>query len=187
MLECGDLRKGLKLDMDGTPCIITHLEFAKPGKGTGLYKCKLKNMLTGAQFDKTFRSGTKFEKADMEEIEMEYLYNDGDNFCFMNNTTYEQDFLNAELIGEAKNLLKENTKCNILLFSGKPIGISLPNFVELEIEQTEQWVKGDTASGGSKPATLDTGCVINVPTFINIGDMVKIDTRTGNYVERVKK
>ncbi len=186
MLDCGQLRKGIKISIDGEPCVITQFEFLKPGKGTGLYKCKLKNMITGSQFDKTFRSGAKIEKADLEEIEMEYLYNDGANFCFMNTSNYEQTFLTADQVGEANNFLKENTKCNIMLFTGNPIGISLPNFVELKIENTEPWVKGDTASGGSKPATLETGYIINVPTFINTDDFVKIDTRSGEYVERVK-
>lgn len=187
MLESGDLRKGLKLDIDGEPYVIVQFEFVKPGKGQALYKCKLKNMLTGAQFDKTFRSNEKFQKADLEEIEMEYLYAEGNQYCFMNTTTYDQEFLTEEQVSDSKNLLKENTKCNVLLFDGKPIGISLPNFINLRIEKTDPWVKGDTASGDSKPATLETGYELQVPPFIEEGDRIKIDTRTGEYVERVKE
>jgi elongation factor P len=170
MLESGDLRKGLKLDIDGEPYVIVQFEFVKPGKGQALYKCKL-----------------KIQKADLEEAEMEYLYADGDQYCFMNTSTYDQEFLTLEQVGDTKNLLKENTVCNVLLFDGKPIGISLPNFINLRVEKTDPWVKGDTASGDSKPATLETGYGLLVPPFIEEGDRVKIDTRTGEYVERVKE
>ena len=186
MLESGDLRKGLKLDIEGEPYIIVQFQFVKPGKGQALYKCRLKNMVTGAQFDRTFRSGEKFNQADLEEHEMEYLYADGANFCFMNTSTYEQDFLNAEQVGDAHYFLKENTVCSILFFDGRPIGLTLPNFVELKIEKTDPWAKGDTASGDSKPATLETGYDLQVPPFVEEGEVIRIDTRTGQYVERVK-
>ena len=186
MLESGDLRKGVKIEIDGEPYILVQFEFVKPGKGQALYKCKLKNMVTGVQFDKTFRSSEKFKQPDLEEQEMEYLYAEGNQFCFMNMTTYEQEFLSEEQLGDAKNFLKENTVCNILLFEGRPIGISLPIFINLKVEQTDPWVKGDTASGDSKPATLETGYVLQVPPFIEEGERIKIDTRTGAYVERVK-
>ena len=187
MLESGDLRKGLKFELDGEPFVVVQFEFVKPGKGQALYKCKLKNMVTGVQFDRTFRSGEKFKEADLEEVEMEYLYADGENYCFMNSTTYEQDFLTLDQVSDAKDFLKENTVCNVLLFGGKPIGISLPIFMSLRVEKTEPWVKGDTASGDSKPATLETGYVLQVPPFIEEGQLIKIDTRTGEYVERVKE
>jgi len=187
MLESGDLKKGVKIEIDGDPYILVQFEFVKPGKGQALYKCKLKNMVTGAQFDRTFRSGEKFKQPDLEEQEMEYLYAEGDQFCFMNMTTYVQEFLTEEQLGEAKDFLKENTVCNILLFEGRPIGISLPIFINLKVEETEPWVKGDTASGDSKPATLETGYVLQVPPFIGKGELLKIDTRTGAYVERVKE
>ncbi len=186
MLESGDLRKGLKLEIDGDPYIIVQFEFVKPGKGQALYKCRLKNMLTGAQFDRTFRSGEKFKEADLEEVEMEYLYFDGDSYCFMNTANYEQEMLSADQVGDAKAFLKENTVCSVLLFQGRPIGISLPNFVELEITEAEPWAKGDTAAGSTKPATLETGHVVQVPPFVNVGEKIRIDTRTGQYVERVK-
>jgi elongation factor P len=187
MLESGDLRKGLKFELDGEPYIVVQFEFVKPGKGQALYKCKLKNMVTGAQFDRTFRSGDKFKEADLEEAEMEYLYAESDRFCFMDTSTYEQHFVTEEQVGDAKYFLKENTVCNILLFEGKPIGISLPFFIDLRVSKTDPWVKGDTASGDSKPATLETGYTLNVPPFIQEGERIRIDTRTGQYVERVKE
>jgi elongation factor P len=187
MYESGDLRKGLKFEMDGDPYVIVQFQFVKPGKGRALYKCKLKNMVTGAQFDRTFRSGDKFNEADLEELEMEYLYYDGDTYCFMNTSTYDQVFLTAEQMDESRNFLKENTVCNILFFSENPIGVTLPFFVNLKVTQADPWVKGDTASGDSKPATLETGYELQVPPFIEEGEFIRIDTRTGTYVERVKE
>ena len=181
-----DLRKGLKFELDGDPHVVVQFDFVKPGKGQALYKCKLKNMLTGAQFDKTFRSGEKFKEADLEEVEMEYLYSDSQRWCFMNTSTYDQVFATEEQVADAKNFLKENTVCNVLLYKGNPIGISLPFFIDLKVEKTDPWVRGDTASGDSKPATLETGYVLNVPPFIEEGELIRIDTRTGQYVERVK-
>jgi elongation factor P len=186
MYESGDLRKGLKIEIDGDPYVIVQFEFVKPGKGQALYKCRLKNMLTGAQFDRTFRSGEKFNEANLEEVEMEYLYSEGDSYCFMNTTNYEQEFLNGEQLSEAKNYLKENTRCNVLMYEGRPIDITLPNFIELKVIKADPWAKGDTASGDSKPATLETGYVLQVPPFVEEGEKIRIDTRTGEYVERVK-
>ena len=187
MYESSDLRKGLKIEMDGDPYVVVQFEFVKPGKGQALYKCKLKNMLTGAQFDRTFRSGDKFNPAHIEEVEMEYLYSDGEQYCFMNTSTYDQDFLTQDQVGDSINLLKENTVCNILFFEGRAIGVALPNFVDLRIVQADLWAKGDTAAGSTKPATLETGYVVQVPPFIEEGELVRIDTRTGEYVERVKE
>lgn len=186
MLESGDLRKGTKLEIDGEPYVIVQFEFVKPGKGQALYKCKLKNMITGTQFDRTYRSGEKFTPADLESIDMEYLYTDGTEYCFMDHNTYEQEMMNADQVGDVINLLKENTMCEVLRFQGRAIGVTLPNFVELRITQAEPWAKGDTASGSTKPATLETGHVIQVPPFVNEGELVRVDTRTGEYVERVK-
>ncbi len=187
MLESGDLRKGLKLEIDGEPFMIVQFEFVKPGKGQALYKCKLKNLLTGVQFDRTFRSGEKFNEASLEEHEMEYLYFDGDSYCFMNTSTYEQEFMNSEQIGDAKYFLKENTTVNMLFYDMRPIDLTLPNFVMLTITQADPWAKGDTASGDSKPATVETDYVLQVPPFVEEGETIKIDTRTGQYVERVKQ
>ncbi len=186
MYECGDLRKGLKIEIDGEPYIIIQFDFVKPGKGQALYKCKLKNMVTGSQFDRTFRSGEKFNEANLEEREMEYLYSDGESFCFMDTSNFNQEFLPKEQVGESINLLKENTVCNVLMFHGNAIDISLPIFVELKIKKAEPWAKGDTASGSTKPVTLETGYEVQVPPFIEEGEIVRIDTRTGAYVERVK-
>ena len=187
MLESGDLRKGLKLELDGEPYVVLQFEFVKPGKGQALYKCKLKNMLTGAQFEKTFRSGEKFKEGNLEEAEMEYLYADGDQLCFMNTSTYDQEFVSREQVGEAIDFLKENTVCSVLFFDGRPIGLSLPNFVDLRVAETEPWAKGDTAAGSTKPATLETGYDLQVQPFIEEGELIRIDTRTGEYVERVKE
>jgi elongation factor P len=186
MYESSDLRKGLKIEIDGDPYVVVQFEFVKPGKGQALYKCRLKNMISGSQFDKTYRSGEKFKEANLSEMEMEYLYYDGTNYCFMNLSNYEQEFLSAEQVGDAKAFLKDNTVCNVLMFEKKALGISLPNFVELTITEAEPWAKGDTAAGSTKPATLETGHVVQVPPFVNQGEKIRIDTRTGQYVERVK-
>jgi len=186
MIDAGSLKKGLKIEIDGDPYIITQFEFVKPGKGQALYKCKLKNMITGVQFDKTWRSGEKIQPASLEEVEMEYLYQDGETYCFMNTSTYEQDFLSVDQVGDARELMKENIVCSVLLFNGKPIGLTLPIFIDLRITKADPWVKGDTASGDTKPATLETGYELQVPPFVEEGEKVRIDTRTGQYVERVK-
>ena len=144
-------------------------------------------MITGSLFDRTFRSGDKFNEANLEEHEMEYLYSDGESYCFMNTSTYAQEFLTEDQVGESKDFLKENTVCNVLFFDGRTIGISLPNFVELKIVKADPWVKGDTASGDTKPATLETGYILQVPPFVEQGEVVRIDTRTGQSVERVKR
>ncbi|PIE70426.1 MAG: elongation factor P [Deltaproteobacteria bacterium] len=187
MYESGDLRKGLKIEIDGEPHVVTQFEFVKPGKGQALYKCKLKNMVTGSQFDKTWRSGEKIDKASLEEREMEYLYHDGTHYCFMNTTTYDQVELTRDHVEDVIDLLKENMVCQVLFHGERPLGITLPMFVEMQVVKAEPWVKGDTASGSSKPAELETGLVIQVPPFIEEGEQIKIDTRTKSYVERVKK
>ncbi len=186
MYTSSDLRKGLKIDIDGEPYLVVQFDFVKPGKGQALYKCKLKNMVTGVQFDRTFRSNEKFNEPNLEEKEMEYLYAEGNKFCFMNTGNYEQEFLSEDQVGESKNFLKENIVCNVLFYEGRPIGLSLPNFVDLRIIRADPWVKGDTASGDTKPASLETGHTLQVPPFVEEGELVRIDTRTGQYVERVK-
>ncbi len=186
MYECGELRRGLKIELDGEPYIITQFEFTKPGKGTGLYKCKLKNMLTGSQFDKTFRSGEKIDEPNLEERQMEYLYYDGEKYCFMDTSNYEQEFLTEDHIGDARDYMKENIVCSVLFYDGRAIGLTLPTFMDLRVTTAEPWVKGDTSSGGTKPITLETGLVLQAPPFIEEGEKIRIDTRTGQYVERVK-
>lgn len=187
MYLASDLRKGLKLEIDGDPHVIVGFEFKKPGKGQSLYKCRLKNMISGSQFERTFRSGDKFNKADLEELEMEYLYADQSAFCFMDTSTYEQHFMTPDQVGDAKDLLKDNTVCTILMYNGNPIGLTLPNFINLRVVESEPWAKGDTATGDTKPAKLETGIEIQVPPFVEEGQLLKIDTRTKTYVERVNE
>jgi elongation factor P len=184
-LTASDLRKGAKLEIDGEPYLVVDFEFSKPGKGQALYRCRLRNMITGSQFDRTYRSGDKFIAADMEEQEYQFLYR-SDKYHFMNTANYEQIELSEEAVGDAANFLTENLVVSMLLFQGRPIGINLPNFVELKVTQADPGIKGDTAAGATKPATMETGFVIQVPLFIEEGEMLKIDTRTGTYVERVK-
>ena len=144
-------------------------------------------VLTGAQFDRNFRSGEKFGEPNLEEKEMEFLYKDGTSFCFMNSANFEQEFVGEAQVGEAKNFLKENTVCTVLFYQDRPISITIPIFMNLRIVKSDPWVKGDTASGDSKPATLETGYVLQVPSYIEEGTLIKVDTRTGSYVERVKE
>jgi len=184
--ESSDLRKGLKIIIDGQPYIITDFQFSKPGKGQALYRCKLKNMITGYTIDRTYRSGDKFEPANLEERKMQYLYNDGEGYHFMDTKTYDQITLTEENVGEAKNFLQDNMEVDVLFFNETPISINLPNFVNLKVIKSDPGVKGDTATGATKPATLETGYTLQVPLFIEEGDILKIDTRTGEYVERVK-
>lgn len=187
MYDVGDLKKGLKFQVDGEPYLIVDFEFKKPGKGQALYKCKLRNMISGNQFERTYRSGEKFEEAMLEEQEMEYLYAEQESYCFMNTANYEQEFLSKDQVGDNIDLLKENTVCTALFFNGRAIALTLPNFVNLRIVKSDPWAKGDTATGSTKPATLETGFEIQVPPFVEEGQLVKIDTRTRSYVERVNE
>jgi len=187
IVDISEMRKGQKIVIDGDPWVVTEYQFVKPGKGQALYKCKMKNMVSGALVDRTYRSGEKFERADLSESRMQYLYSDGGEFHFMNNENYEQIALTAEQVGDAVNYLYENLDVDMLFFNGQPIGLTLPIFVELQIEKSDPGIKGDTASNTQKPATVTTGYTLGVPLFINEGEWIKIDTRTGQYVERVKK
>jgi elongation factor P len=144
-------------------------------------------MLTGTQFDRTFRSGEKFGEPNLEEKQLEFLYREGDKFVFMNSANYEQEFVGEEQVGEARNFLKENTVCSVLFYRERAIELTIPTFMNLRIVKADPWVKGDTASGDSKPATLETGYVLQVPTFLEEGQLIRVDTRTGQYVERVKE
>lgn len=185
MYESSDLRKGLKLQIDGEPYIVTHFEFSKPGKGQAIYKCRLKNMLTGMNMDKSYRSGEKFEPADLVSRPMEYLYNDGDSYCFMDPQSYENVFAEKDVIGDKKNFLVENTTIDVLFFGERIIDITLSPTVVLKVTHSPPGVRGDTATNVTKPATLETGYEVQVPLFINEGDSVRVDTRTGEYTERV--
>ncbi|MDD2901990.1 MAG: elongation factor P [Syntrophales bacterium] len=186
MYSTAEFKKGLKIEIDGTPFAISDFQHVKPGKGGAFVRTKLKNLLTGRVIDQTFRSGEKVKKPDLVEKEMQYLYKDGDSYCLMDNETYEQIMLTEEQVGDAVLYLKENMNLQVLFFNQQAVAVDLPNFVELEVAQTEPGVRGDTASGGTKPATLESGAVIQVPLFINEGDRLKVDTRTGTYIERLK-
>ena len=186
MYTASDLRKGLRLKMDGDPYVITEFNFVKPGKGQALYRTKLKNMINGNQFERTFRSVDMFEPADLREKKMQYLYKEDDKFCFMDNETFEQVYLTETQVDDAVNYMTDNIEVEILLFEDRPIGISLPNFVELFVTEAEPWAKGDTVSGATKPVKVQTGATVLVPTFVTEGEKIRIDTRTGEYLTRVK-
>ncbi len=186
MYTAADLRKGLKVIIDGNPYVVTAFEFSKPGKGQSLYRTKLRNMITGFTIERTYREGETFEPASLEERAMQYLYKEGDHYTFMDNQTFEQIVISEEALGEAKNFLVENMNTEVLLFGEKPIGVDLPNFVNLRVIKTETWVKGDTSKSDYKPATLETGYELKVPPFVEEGELITIDTRTGEYSTRVK-
>ncbi len=187
MYSPSDFRRGLKIEFKGEPYYIVEFMHVKPGKGGAFIRTKLKNMITGRVLDETFRPSDKINRPDLEEKNMQYLYHDAEGYHFMDNETYEQITLPEEQISNYKNFLQENVNLTILYFNGRPTALELPTTVELTVVQTEPGVKGDTASGGSKPATLETGLVVQVPFFINQGDKLKIDTRTGEYIERIKE
>jgi elongation factor P len=187
MHDTSDFRKGLRIEIDGKPFEIVEFLHVKPGKGGAFVRTKLRNMLTGRVVDQTFRSGEKVGRPDVQDKQMQYLYRDANGYCFMDNETYDQIFISEEQLGESRLFLSDNITVNVLLFNDEPIGVDLPIFVELAITETEPGVKGDTASRTTKPATLETGAVIPVPIFLNVGDRVKVDTRTRSYVERAKQ
>ncbi|MBJ6723868.1 elongation factor P [Geomesophilobacter sediminis] len=186
MYTSADLRKGLKITIDNEPYIITAFDFAKPGKGQALYRTKMKNMITGSTLDRTYRSGETFEPASLEDRKMTYLYKEDDHYCFMDTETFEQVHVSESAMGDAVNYLIDNLPVDILLFREKAIGVEVPNFVNLRVTQTDPWVKGDTSGSDSKPATVETGYVLRVPPFIEEGELITIDTRTGEYSTRVK-
>ena len=181
-----EFRSGLKVMLDGEPCSILDNEFVKPGKGQAFNRVKLRNLKTGRVWERTFKSGESLEGADVMDMTMEYLYNDGEFWYFMDPNSFEQHQADAAALGEAGMWLKEQDPCEVTLYNGTPLSVTPPNFVELEITETDPGLKGDTAQGGSKPATLSTGAVVNVPLFIIIGEVLKVDTRSGEYVNRVK-
>jgi elongation factor P len=186
MYSTADFKKGLKIELDGVPYVIVDFLHVKPGKGGAFVRTKIKNLMTGKVLDQTFRSGERIKRPDLVEREMQFLYRDGETFHLMDNETYEQLGLTAEQMGDAVLFLTENLTVKVLIFNQQPVGVEPPNFVELTVAQAEPGLKGDTASGGNKPATLESGAVIQVPLFINEGDRVKVDTRTGVYIERAK-
>ena len=187
MYEVSDIRKNLKIQIDGEPYIVVDFQFVKPGKGNAFTRTRLKNMITGNILDRTYKSGEKLEPAGLEEHPMQFLYSQEGMYHFMNTENYEQIEMEESQVGDAKDYLIENLNVNVIVFNGRPIAINLPNFVELEVVETEPGFKGDTVSGGNKPAIMNTGARIQVPIFVNNGDRLVVDTRTGQYVERAKK
>ncbi|GAB6063036.1 MAG: elongation factor P [Candidatus Dadabacteria bacterium] len=187
MYKAGDLRKGLKLELDGEPYVIVDFEFSKPGKGQALYKCRLKNMLTGVQFDRTWRSGDTFKPADVEERKMNYLYTDGQFYTFMDQKTYEQYQVSADQLGDSRYFLTDNLEVDVVLWQGRAIGVTLPNFVVLTVTRADPAARGDTATNVTKPVEVETGYELQAPAFVEEGDKIQIDTRTGQYVTRVKE
>lgn len=187
MYSTADFRTGLKIELDGKPFTIMEFLHVKPGKGGAFVRTKLKNMLTGQVLEKTFRAGEKVAPPNIQEKEMQYLYQDKGEFCFMDTETFDQVFLTAEELKENRLFLKENTDVKVLIYNDRIMDIELPNFVDLKIDQTEPGIKGDTVTGGSKPATLESGVVVQVPLFVNIGDIVRIDTRSREYIERIEQ
>ena len=182
-----EFKLGLKVMLDGDPCSIIENEFVKPGKGQAFNRVKLRNLKTGRVLEKTYKSGESLEGADVIDLEMQYLYNDGELWHFMDQNTYEQYAADEKAVADAKQWIKGEEMCLVTLWNNVPLSVAAPNFVILEITDTDPGVRGDTAQGGSKPATLETGAVVKVPLFIENGEQLKIDTRTGEYVSRAKE
>lgn len=181
-----DLKNGLKIMLDGDPYAIVECEFVKPGKGQAFTRVKVRNLKTGRVVDRTFKSGESVEGADVMDTEMQYLYTDGEHYHFMHPETFEQVAADASAVADAAKWMKEQDVCVVTLYNGVPISVTPPNFVVLQITETDPGVRGDTASGGGKPATLETGAVVRVPLFIESGETIKVDTRSGEYVGRAK-
>jgi len=182
-----EFKSGLKLMLDGDPCSIIENEFVKPGKGQAFNRVKIRNLKTGRVIERTFKSGESVEAADVMEMDLQYLYNDGEFWHFMDNETFEQYSADAKAVGDNAKWLKEQDICTVTLWNGAPIIVEPPNFVTLSITETDPGLKGDTSGGGGKPATLETGAVVRVPLFVQIGEVIKVDTRTGEYVSRAKE
>ena len=186
MISTNDMRPGMTLDLDGDLFAIVEYQHHKPGKGHAMVRTKLKNVRTGAVLDRTFRADEKVELARLDRREMQFLYSDDGSFVFMDNESYDQIHIGADFVGDAARFLKENQVVQISMYQGAPIGIELPTTVDLTITQTDPGLQGDRSSAGTKPATLETGAVVQVPLFISTGETVRIDTRTGAYVTRVR-
>ncbi|MBJ6759350.1 elongation factor P [Myxococcaceae bacterium JPH2] len=186
VIDTSEFRNGLKIEIDGEPFVIEHFQHVKPGKGSAFVRTKIRSLISGRVLEPTMKSGDKVGRPDIEEKSMEYLYAQGDDFYFMDKHNYEQTFLTKDVLGEARNFLKENIAVDVLFYNGKAIGVTLPNSVDLKVTTCDPGVRGDTVSGAMKPATLETGFTVNVPLFINEGDVLKIDTRDGGkYLTRV--
>jgi elongation factor P len=187
IIDINSVRKGNKLEVDGEPYLVVSVDFRKPGKGTPSTEVRMKHMLTGSVVQRTWKSGERLQSADVEDREMQYLYPEGDSLVFMDNVSYEQVSIPAEALGDQRLFLLDNTNVSVLFYKGRAVGVDLPTWVEMEVVETEPGFKGDTANNVLKPATLTTGAVVHVPIFVNQGDIVRVDTRTGEYSERVAK
>jgi elongation factor P len=184
-VDTSQFKNGLRIELDGEPFAITYFQHVKPGKGGAFVRTKVKNIRNGKIIDKTFRAGEKVELADVEDKRMQYLYRDGENLILMDNQSYDQIPVPAEVVGDALNYLLENAQVDVLFWRGKAVNVDIPSFVEAQVTETEPGMKGDTASGATKPATIETGATLQVPLFINQGEKIRVDTRSGKYVERV--
>lgn len=185
MYDTSDIRKGLKVLIDGNPYTVVEFQFVKPGKGAAFTRTRFKNLLSGAVIERNIRSGEKLEEANVEDRQMQFLFREGEDFVFMDQANYEQTHISNTVIGDDARFLKDMLECAVLFFNERPVGVTLPTFVALRVVSAEPGIKGDTSGGATKPATLETGAVINVPLFIKEGEHLRIDTRSGEYVERV--
>lgn len=181
-----EFRSGLKILLDGDPCVIVENEFVKPGKGQAFNRVRIRNLRTGRVIERTFKSGESVEAADVVDVDMQYLYGDGNFWHFMQQESFEQFLAGATAVGDAAQWLKEGTVCIVTLWNGQPLSVTPPAHVELEIVETDPGMRGDTVTGGTKPAKLETGALVKVPLFVNQGEKIRVDTRTGEYISRVK-
>ena len=187
MYSVSDLKKGLKIEIDGDPYEVVEFQFVKPGKGQALYRCKIRNILNGGTIDKTYRASEKIDKPNLMERDLSYSYPDGEKFVFMDDQTYDQVMVDEELLGDQRFLLAEEMSVKILFHNNRPIEVTLPNFVEKTIVESEPGTRGDTATNVTKPAKIEGGYEVQIPLFVNQGDTIRIDTRTGKYADRVSK
>lgn len=185
MISTNDLRTGVKIEVDGELFAVIEFQHVKPGKGAAFVRTKLRNLRSGGVVERTFRAGEKLPQVRVERREMQYLYSDGDNYVFMDTSSFEQLTLSRETLGDANKYLKDDMMVYVLLHEGETMGVELPNFVDLKVVKADPGLRGDTATGGTKPVTLETGAVVQVPLFIEEGEVLRIDTRTGQYIERV--
>ena len=185
VIDTSEFKKGMKIEIDGEPFEILDFQHVKPGKGSAFVRTTIRSLLSGRTLEPTMKSGDKVGKPDIEDKDMQYLYKEGEDYYFMDTRNYEQTFISEKVLGEQKNFLKENINASILFYNGKAIGVSLPNSVDLKVTKCDPGIRGDTVSGALKPAELETGYTVNVPLFINEGDVLKIDTRDGKYLTRV--
>lgn len=187
IIDINSVRKGNKIEVDGEPYLVVSVDFRKPGKGTPSTEVRMKHMLTGSVVNRTWKSGERLQAADVEDREMQYLYPEGESLVFMDNESYEQVSIPGDALGENRGFLLDNTNVSVLFYKGRAVGVDLPTFVEMAVVETEPGFKGDTANNVLKPAKLTTGVMVNVPIFVSEGDIVRVDTRTGEYAERVAK